>query len=86
MSSNQKVWFDDISTIVGHLIPNPFLYWIYNFKIDFADNILKQKVEFFLHTVKWFYLISNNSVKHKYTAFYLLTVSHLLQYSFFTHN
>ena len=58
------VWFYGISTIVGHLKPNYFYTYT---KYMISKNILKitflNKPEpGFLHTVKWFHLISNNSV------------------------
>ena len=36
-------WFYGISTIVGYLMPNLFLYTyqIYDFSINFVDNIFK---------------------------------------------
>ena len=52
-----------ISSIVGHLMPNPFHKYS---KFMISKHILQikflNKLEFalFLHTVKWFHLISNN--------------------------
>ena len=58
------VWFYGISNIAGYLIPNPFYTYI-NYMI--SKHILKltflnKSKLVFLHIVKWFYLILNNSV------------------------
>ena len=40
---NLWVWFDSISTIVGHLMPNPFYtYTKQDFQTYFVDKIFKQ--------------------------------------------
>ena len=59
-----------------YVTPNPFYKYI---KYIISKHILfitfLNKPEFiFLHTVKWFQLISNNSLSHKYTVFCLHTV------------
>ena len=55
------VWLYGISTIVGYFMPNPFYSYIeYMITKHFVDKIFKQAGAHFLHTSKWFHLISNN--------------------------
>ena len=57
------IWFYGISTIIGHLIANPFDTYIkYDFLPHFLDKIFKQAWPHFLHAVKSLPIISTNSV------------------------
>ena len=60
-------WFYGISTIVDHLRPNHFYTYINMISKQILKIRLLNEIELgFLHIVKWFHLISNNSVLHKY--------------------
>ena len=53
-------------------MPDPFYSYIrYDFLIHSEDNIFnKPEFDFFFHRVKWFLLISNNSLQHKYSLLF----------------
>ena len=57
-------WFYGISTIVGYVMPNPFYtYMKYMIsKLILLITYLNKTELIILHTIKWFHLISNNSV------------------------
>ena len=42
----------------------------YDKYIHFEDNIFKKAWASFLQTIKWFHLISNNLVEHKYNLLF----------------
>ena len=46
-----------------------YMNQIHDLQTYFANNIWKQAWAHFFHTVKWFHLISNNSVQYKYKVF-----------------
>ena len=70
------VWFYGISTTIGYLNPNSFIYIyiyiyiysIYDFLTHLVDNIFERTWAHFLPTVKWFHLFlsnTNNSIHYK---------------------
>ena len=76
------VWFNGISTIVGHLMPNPFYTYILNIWLIFQNEPL---LIFF--TVKWFHLFLSNTNTQLNLKIVLFQVSLAEVHSFlFTHS
>ena len=61
---------------IGHLMPNTFYTYIKYIvsKHTLGITSLNKPELIFLPTVKWFHLISNNLILHKYSVFGVHTV------------
>ena len=70
----RNVWFGWHWTIVGYLMPNPFIhiYQIYDFSARFADNILKQVWAHFLKQLNGFIF----SIKYEWLYLLLIICLH----------
>ena len=81
-------WFGLVlSTIVGHLMPNPF-HTVIKYMISkhlLKITFLNKPGRVFRYTVKCFLVISNNSVKHKYSLLFAHSYLLVLKRSFLVH-